>query len=478
MPRTVLERLRVALRVNEWLGHSVQRVTIRFAVWVGFLIVLALWGYTTFSLLGRIGGLQEDAAAARRQYTEQESLLSRVEHTVLVGGIYLRDAIIDSDPGTIGEYRRRLAATRGIAEDAVAEYYQTADSARSDPRFTDLHRQLTEYWIEVEKVAGAEVPLTAADSGALLRRWVIPKREDLLRISENVRELNRHAFEDALRGPIADLYAEFYRRAWFSIGVTGLVTLLVAFVVIGHASGLERRIREQQAKDAETAQVLHRLSASLVQAQETERRTIARELHDEVGQALTAIRVELSVARRGLPDDGPAARSIEEARAISEQALRGIRDLSQLLHPTVLDDLGLVTAVESLLEGFSRRTGVGTTLAHEGLTERLPGEFEVAAYRIVQEGLTNISRHADARHVHVTLRRRPDALAIGIEDDGRGFDMSAQNGAGVRSGLGLVGIEERAKGFGGTFRVDSAPWRGTRLKVEVPIVTSTDAAAS
>ena len=338
-------------------------------------------------------------------------MLSRIESAVLMGGIYLRDALSDANPATIGEYRRQLAAVRGTAEDAVAEYYQMAGRDLPDQRFVDLHRQLTDYWIEVEQVAGAEVPHTPTGSGALLRRWVIPKREDVFRLSESIRTLNRRTFENALRGRIAELYDEVYRRAWVTIIASSIITLVVTVLVIWHAGGLERRIRGQLARDAETALVLHRLSTSLVQAQETERRTIARELHDEVGQALTAIKVELAVARRGVENGSAAAQSIDEARRISEHALQGVRDLSQLLHPTVLDELGLATAVESLLQGFSRRTGVQTALTHEGLVERLPSELEVAVYRIVQEGLTNISRHAEARHVKVTLHRRPGLAA-------------------------------------------------------------------
>lgn len=238
------------------------------------------------------------------------------------------------------------------------------------------------------------------------------------------------------------MYSNVYRGAWTTGILSVLLTLAVASIVISHAGRLERQIRQQQAKDAETTAVLKRLSTSLVQAQEHEHRTIARELHDEVGQALTAIKVELAIAGRTL-NEGPATAALDEVRHISDQALQTVRDLSQLLHPTVLDDLGLVAAVGHMLEGFSRRSGLATQLEHEGLDERLPDDLTVTVYRIVQEGLTNIVRHADARHVRVRLRQSGDLIVVHVEDDGRGFDPSTGGGQSSSGGLGLVGIVDR-----------------------------------
>src|SRR4029079_6133417 len=131
-------------------------------------------------------------------------------------------------------------------------------------------------------------------------------------------------------------------------------------------------------------------------AQEEERRTIARELHDEVGQLLTAIKVELAIAQRAIQTDGASPEVLQDARSMTDNALHTVRDLSRLLHPALLDDLGLPTAVTFYLRAFAKRQGVRAELEQDGMDARLSPEIETAAYRIIQEALTNVARHARA----------------------------------------------------------------------------------
>jgi signal transduction histidine kinase len=453
---------------RRWLPRTFEGKTIRVVTWAGIIAVSALWILNIFYLVLRVNTLQENAREVGNRYMEQEEALSRIESSVFMSSIFLRDAIIDRDPRTGTEYRQQLESAHSNADEAVAIYRAVAPDARSAAQFADLERQLADYWAEVTLALESALPTTAQQSAEVLRRRVIPRRVDILRISDGIRTLNRQAFQVVLRSRVAALYDEVYRVAWATGALSLLLTVVVASSVVRHAGRLERQTREQMARDAETAKVLQRLSSSLVQAQEHERRTIARELHDEIGQALTAIKVELAVARRSL-SEGPATESLDEVRRISDQALRTVRDLSHLLHPTVLDDLGLVAALDQMLAGFSRRSGLVVRFEHEGVASKLSEERAVAVYRIVQEGLTNIVRHADARHVRVRLRQANDRLAVTVEDDGRGFDTAALDGPSSTRGLGLIGIEERARGLGGTFVVESAHWRGSKLSVEIPI---------
>jgi signal transduction histidine kinase len=220
-------------------------------------------------------------------------------------------------------------------------------------------------------------------------------------------------------------------------------------------------------RGARTSKELHDATITLMSAQEDERRTLARELHDEVGQVLTAIKVELSLAQRNLEQRGLSAQPLAEAQAIADGALRTVRDLTQLLHPAALDDLGLPAAIDASLRGLARRHDINVDLSQSGLTERLPRETEVAAYRIVQEALTNVARHSRATHCHVRLLRLPATLKVEVEDDGAGFDVAAAVGD-HRRGLGLISIRERTAHVGGTLSVRSTPGRGTRLSVELP----------
>jgi signal transduction histidine kinase len=236
---------------------------------------------------------------------------------------------------------------------------------------------------------------------------------------------------------------------------------------------VERIIQEQHLEAVENRQALQRLSASLVHAQEEERRAIARELHDEIGQALTAVKLNLATVERGGREEAPPLDLIKEARALADRTLHSVRDLSQMLHPAMLDQLGLPETLKWFLRGFSRRTGIRTELSQDGWRGRLAPEIEVSAYRIIQEALTNVAKHAQATRCIVSLRRLPRAVEATVEDDGRGFDAGLRES---RRGMGLIGIQERAAGLGGVLQLESAPGRGTRLTVRFPLAPAVSAA--
>jgi signal transduction histidine kinase len=259
------------------------------------------------------------------------------------------------------------------------------------------------------------------------------------------------------------IYRDMRRSLLINSGLAVFLGLVIAVFIIRYAGRLEARIRRQRQEALENQQSLQRLSARLVHAQEEERRIIARELHDEVGQALTAMKMELGAAQRAAAG---AAQPIAEARAIADRLLQGVRDLSQFLHPAMLDDLGLPDTLNWHLRGFAKRTGIQAELVHHRMDVRLAPQVELCAYRIVQEALTNVARHAQAASCRVFLHRLAHTLLITVEDDGVGFDPAATR-TGDR-GLGLIGIQERVAAIGGTFRLESSPGRGTRLSVELP----------
>jgi signal transduction histidine kinase len=296
----------------------------------------------------------------------------------------------------------------------------------------------------------------------------MPKRELVIALAEHAQALNRSAFVQQ-QSATAEVYAVTQRRMWASLGVALATSLGIALVAAIYAGRLEDRLRRQQAKDARNTRELQHLSAKLLNAQEEERRTIARELHDEVGQALLAIKVELAVAHRTPGVENAAVQAaLDDARAIADGVLHTVRDLSHLLHPAMLDDLGLAAATAWYLKGFTKRHGLRTELLQDGMEDRLAQEIESAAYRVIQEALTNVAKHAQAHSCRVYLQRLTNTLLVTIEDDGVGFDPAATQSSERPRGLGLVGIRERVAQLGGTLRLESAPGRGTRLTVEVP----------
>ncbi len=203
----------------------------------------------------------------------------------------------------------------------------------------------------------------------------------------------------------------------------------------------------------------------IVDAQELERRRLARELHDETGQALSSILLGLKALEEKVDSDD-ARKAVSDVRELVVATLHDVRRLAVELRPKVLDDFGLVPALERLTEAFGGQTGIGVRFESGLAAERLPAEVETALYRIVQESLTNIVKHSRARNVSVVLIRKPGAVAAVIEDDGQGFDTALVREA----GFGLVGMRERVGLLDGRLLVESGEGAGATLVAEVPLV--------
>ncbi|UCH34558.1 MAG: HAMP domain-containing protein [Armatimonadota bacterium] len=224
-------------------------------------------------------------------------------------------------------------------------------------------------------------------------------------------------------------------------------------------------LREMEARSKR----LEEFSSRVARAQEEERELIARELHDGLGQALTAIKLDLAAAARAVSPEAEATREhLLKAQRLADEGIDELRRLAFDLRPAALDNLGLVAALESYARGFKDR-GVTVAVEADAFEPRLPFEVETALYRICQEALTNISKHAQASHAVVRLRREPDTVRLTVTDDGVGFDTAAVTRSdGTLKGIGLLSMERRAEELGGTFRIESAPGRGTTVYVTVP----------
>ncbi len=217
---------------------------------------------------------------------------------------------------------------------------------------------------------------------------------------------------------------------------------------------------------------LRALNQKLTAVQEAERKQLARELHDEMGQALTAISINLSAIEQALPPDyNPnISERLAEANLLTNQILERIQELSFNLRPTTLDDLGLVPTLHWYINLYAKRVNIETDFEVIDIEERLSPAIETALYRIVQEALTNVARHAEATKVRLLLRRREAVIVAYIEDDGQGFDVvNVLDREMPETGMGLVGMRERVILLGGKFNIQSAPQQGTQLSIEIPL---------
>jgi signal transduction histidine kinase len=445
---------------------SVEGLTIRAALLIGFGLTLGLWFFAGYHLAQEVEAVQRDRAAVARRYVQAQERLAIIRTQVLAGSVSVRDALLDASSSAVQDSTTKVTAAHRTLQDALEAYVPVLGSSEEQAQLSALRRAVIAFHATMLEILSSDRDRWLTDARRLLQERVAPTREEVLRTSEEVQALNRGAFVRQESGATA-IYTATQRRVWGQFGFAMAASLAIALLATLYATRLEGHLRRQHVQDAQNRRDLEHLSAQLIKAQEEERRTIARELHDEVGQALTAVKVEIAVAKRAAHPNEAAVHALDSARGVTEGALQTVRDLSRLLRPALLDDLGLAAALDLSLRDFGTRHRIRTDLQHIGMDDRLSPETEIAIYRIVQEALTNVAKHAHASVCSVRLERRGDDVRVTIEDDGVGFQPGPPSNDRGDSGLGLIGIRERVSQLRGTLDIDSVPGRGTRLTVQV-----------
>lgn len=444
---------------------GLRRPTIQVALVLAFILIVALWGYTGYEFTSRMAAVERDSAEVTARYLEAQERLTTIRSQVLVGSVHIRDALLETNRDLLPRYERQINDTYVGIDAALRDYEPVLDTQAQIDQVERLRRELAGFRQMTAQVLAQAKTGVARDVRTLLNQSLVPRREAAVRVSEEVQSLNRAAFVQH-QNNIAQIHRLAERRTWQQVGLALISSLAIGLLFTAYAGRLESRLLAQMQTNEHNTRYLQELSTRLIGAQEEERRNVARELHDEVGQALTAVQVELSLAQRRLSSAGQSAGLLTDAASITHTALETVRDFSQLLHPALLDDLGLAAAVEWQARTFEARHGIRVEVAHDNLTRRLPRAVELAAYRIVQEALTNIGKHARATACVINLRRQDSDLEISVEDDGLGFDPADM--ADTR-GLGLVGMRERAALLDGRVALESARGAGTRVRVRLPV---------
>ena len=450
-----------------------EGLTIRAALLAGFSLTLGLWLFAGYQVTLRMQETQREGVAANARYLQAQELLASVRTQVLVASVFVRDALLNPDARTIQSHREEIGRAYATIDRELARYVPFVGSPSERERVARLREEVREFRVATDEVLATDSTQWPRNAGLLMRRFM-PRREAAISISEEVQALNRAAFIEQQRA-VRGMQSSLQQQVWTVFGLALAISMAIGWLAFRHSARLERRLTEQRAREEQTAIDLQRFSARLLHAQEDEQRRIARELHDEVGQMLSAIKMELTVAGRKLDRTGSGADLLGDALTSVDSALRTVRDMSRLLHPSALDDLGLVAALESQLSDFRRRHGITVDFVHDGFESRRGDELERAIYRIVQEALTNVARHARAHRVSVQVSADDRTCFVLVEDDGIGFDVAEAERPGRRRGLGLLGIRERASQLSGSVQIESGPTGGTRMSVQLPLLDSADA---
>ncbi len=292
---------------------------------------------------------------------------------------------------------------------------------------------------------------------------LIPWRTRIFELSAQISALDERKLALENLAVAAHFQSLESRLVWL-VSLSLVAGVLMSLICGWYILRLERQARLRYDALAHSRLQLESLSARLVEAQEEERRAISRELHDEVGQSLGALLVEVGqLAKLVSTEDRATQAQIAQIKSVAESAVKSIRDIALLLRPPMLDDLGLVPALEWQAREISRRSEMEAEVHSESVSEDLGDETKVTIYRLVQEALNNAAIHASAKNAKVTINQKSDKITVEITDDGHGFDPARQRG------MGILGMEERVRRLGGAFTIVSAPGKGATVRAELPL---------
>ena len=428
----------------------------------GFAILVLLIFITGLGVVSRATLLFSEVSTTNTEFRQLSLDLERLRSDVSLAGSYARDQLFDADSDSIEDRRNRFLKARSTVETRlIAVSPHVAPEQQTE--FDQLRMEIESYWKLTEAVFNRVDGETR--SVRVLQRELTLRRNSVLAILATIGSINESAAEQR-QHEIETAQNDLIQYTRRMILVSSLLGLLVA-IAAGYGNHLLQSQADQQRGRTERAeQELRSLSSQLVHAQEQERRAISRELHDEVGQTLTGLGIELANLEH--LRDGPPSEyrsHLADAKRLTEETLRTVRNIAMGLRPSMLDDSGIVPAVRWQASELSKRTGTPVELQIEGDFDGLGDEGRTCLYRVVQEALTNCARHAQATTIQITMEcRNGSSVCLSISDDGIGFDAGRS-----RTGLGLVGIEERVKKLGGSLAVSSWPNRGTLLSVEIPL---------
>ncbi|MBZ5498801.1 MAG: hypothetical protein LAP85_20585 [Acidobacteriia bacterium] len=437
---------------------------IRFILLIGFGSLLILIGFLVLSSFWKAEHLYDEMAAIHDAYRKADSVLDGIHANVYTTSIIVRDYLMDPRVEAMELYRNDLVTLRASMEKHLADLHSIAGTGDSGT-FDRLRRAIDTYWNSRDSIFDL-TPQQKSKEGFSLLRSVIPHRQAVILLTQEINDLNAANLQKEEQ-KISQSQAEF-RRYMVGVFVVALsLALLIAGISCFHISRLERNSERERRRTEQTELELRDLSQKLVQAQEEERRSISRELHDEIGQMLTGLRLELRNVEELRTSAGPDfMEHLVEAKDLAERSLCSIRDLAMGLRPSMLDDLGLGPALQWQAREYARHNGIPAKVEVEGALEGLSDKLRTCVYRVVQESLTNCARHAHTKNVRVTVHSNNGNLAITIQDDGVGFDPAGS----ARRGIGLVGMEERVRELGGTMKISSQRNQGTRLEIAIPMM--------
>ncbi len=435
---------------------------------IGFGSLLLLTVLSSLSAYRRGRQIYATIISIHEEYARREATLDEVRSGIYISSLLIRDFLLDPSHITAAMHREGLLELRTSMRTYLNELSATGSPAERKA-IDELRREMTSYWAAMDPIFDWTPRQKLAFSSLFLRNQVLQRRTAVLDMAEEVGKLNVGSFREQ-REKVRNSIQDFGRYTAHTLIVTVVLGLAVALASALRMAHLEKRAEDDFLRTEQAQQELRRLSQQLVHAQEGERRRISRELHDEIGQMLTALRFELgNLEALRSHTSTQFTEHMRDAKQLAENTLRSVRNIAMGLRPSLLDDLGLGPALEWQTREFARRTSIPVRLDLEGFPAEFPDEHRTCVYRVIQEALTNCARHSQAKHIRVAVHAGADHLSFSVQDDGIGFRAGPARSA----GLGITGMEERVRELGGKVEIRSQPGRGTLLQASIPYARAT-----
>lgn len=443
-------------------AHSRRWSGSRTALFAGFGALLILMAIICIDSLHTLGAFETDNAQIRQDFLYRERTLEQVRASLYETGNLMRDYIlIDSDPHAQEMLRTELQSIESETTAELDACIQSLPAGKKEP-FQHLSVELDHYWSSIAPISALNAEAKKEPGNSVLRSDVLAQHAGTLAIAKELSAVNDDELKEIDR-QISEVFAQFRRRLLMVATLAFGFGVILAGTTIIYSGRLEKSVKEKYHESLRAQRELKELSKRLVEAEERERRAISRELHDEVGQSLTALLVDVQNLTEMSDGESVFRPGLQKIKALAENCVNEVRNMALLLRPSMLDDLGLVAALDWQGREVAKRTGILVETSDENVSDNLPEEHKICVYRIVQEALNNCSKHAHAKRVKVAVRQEENLLRVSIEDDGKGFDPTRMRG------LGLVGMKERVSQLGGVMSVDSNPTRGTLLRIDLPL---------
>lgn len=433
---------------------------------VGLAVTLAAVGLFAAFTLRQLNGLRRLETEIVDRNRRDSLQLLRIQNDLHQIGLAFRDMVEGAEPYPIAAYRKEFDRLKLDLEDALRLRAQFAAISSGPAQRELLSAAFNRFWSETTELWALSSAGQEAEAKSIIRSRLEAERTTMASTVSRLLILNNEA-EAAAGREIEGIYSTVERNLYALVVAVLAAILLTSILVIRydrHVFDEVRRLSEQR----------RQLAMRVISIQEDLFRSLARELHDEFGQVLTAVGVMLQRVERRLPAEDGNREDIREVREIANQTLERVRTMSQMLHPPVLDDYGLERSIEWYIGQYSRQTGLQVHYEKSGVAPWIGDQVSIHVYRVLQEALNNVVRHSGAKDAWIRLHYDAGSISLEVEDHGVGLPERLPEDRGI----GMVSMRERAELLGGKITIARGASGGTLVSLKVPLTPAAEGVAS